>query len=178
MLPSFLHSEDCSPSSEDPLSVLVRRDPRLLMDLMYGDWETCCCRAWAEAASLLRGEDRENYTGRPCPPEPTVELPGTPEKAAVMSERISLGYDPFHPLDATWEKQGHRRGFRQTEHASNGGLTRNAVDNPAYRATATEGRQVGEEVAQRASVLAEREAAKQAAREAREKARGKQREGR
>lgn len=178
MLPSHGISVPSSPfDADDPLSVLVRRDPRLLLDLMYGDWETCCCRAWAEAASLLRGEDRESYTGKPCPPEPTQALPGTPEKAAVMSARISLGFDPFHPLDATWEKHGSRRGFRQTEHSANGGLTRNAVDNPAYRATATEGRQVGEELSQRAEVLAEREAERAAAKEARVKARGRNRRG-
>ena len=36
----------------------------------------------------------------PLPPHPTRALPGTAEKIAVMAERVDLGFQPCHPLDA------------------------------------------------------------------------------
>lgn len=35
-----------------------------------------------------------------CPLEPTLFLPGSLDKVEVMRVRVSLGYSPFHPLDA------------------------------------------------------------------------------
>lgn len=37
--------------------------------------------------------------GRKPPPHPTTALPGTPEKIAVMTERLLQGYHLHHPLD-------------------------------------------------------------------------------
>jgi hypothetical protein len=36
-------------------------------------------------------------------PRPTLYLPGTPEKVAVMKWRYEMGYQIFHPMDATYE---------------------------------------------------------------------------
>lgn len=37
----------------------------------------------------------------PCPPEPTMFLPGSREKMEVIRQRIVAGYQCFHPGDAT-----------------------------------------------------------------------------
>lgn len=36
---------------------------------------------------------------RKLPPHPTTALPGTPDKIAVMTERLLQGYQLHHPLD-------------------------------------------------------------------------------
>lgn len=40
------------------------------------------------------------YVKRPKRPQPTLALPGTPEKEAVLTERAELGQQLFNPLDA------------------------------------------------------------------------------
>lgn len=40
---------------------------------------------------------------RQYPPEPTLAIPGTREKEAVMAERFAEGYQLFHPADARYE---------------------------------------------------------------------------
>ena len=37
--------------------------------------------------------------------QPTDAAPGTPEKVAVMIQRVASGQQPFHPEDATWRNQ-------------------------------------------------------------------------
>lgn len=40
------------------------------------------------------------WKGPPPPPEPTDAQPGSPEKLAVMEQRMEAGYAPHHPDDA------------------------------------------------------------------------------
>ena len=48
-----------------------------------------------------------NFCGRAAPPgEPTVALPGTEEKLAVLELRARLKQELWHPLDATPERPG------------------------------------------------------------------------
>jgi hypothetical protein len=43
-----------------------------------------------------------NYIKRPLP-QPTNALPGTKAKMTVLAERLRLGQELWHPLDATWD---------------------------------------------------------------------------
>lgn len=43
------------------------------------------------------------YFDAPLPTAPTPALPGTPEKLAILSERVRLGQQLWHPDDATLE---------------------------------------------------------------------------
>jgi hypothetical protein len=40
-----------------------------------------------------------HYGDLPCPPAATDTLPGTPERVAVLEERMRLGYAIRHPED-------------------------------------------------------------------------------
>jgi hypothetical protein len=44
-------------------------------------------------------EDDRNTTP-PLPGAPTAALPGTPEKVAVLAERVAHWLNPWHPKDA------------------------------------------------------------------------------
>ncbi len=43
---------------------------------------------------------RQDFCGMGAMPEPTMAMPGTPEKEAVLTERAARGENLWHPLDA------------------------------------------------------------------------------
>lgn len=57
-------------------------------------------RALYETVATLRRGAATSGTVPPPPTTPTLFLPGTPEKVAVMEFRVAAGFRPCHPDDA------------------------------------------------------------------------------
>ncbi len=86
---------------------LIRRQMRSL-DVC---WRCYCTR---RDSNTVKDEDEEeddidNLVGdarymrhKPLPPTPTQHLPGTAEKVAILEERCRLGFQLWHPLDASY----------------------------------------------------------------------------
>jgi hypothetical protein len=52
-------------------------------------------------------------TGRvPAPPAPTIAVPGSPEKVAILEERALLRVSLWHPADAPMDRESRLLGIR------------------------------------------------------------------
>lgn len=78
------------------IRVAVR--PRGLCQRCHRDPVTRNAFPKVESKHARRGSAQTNDR-LPDPPEPTHHRPGSPEKIAVMAERLAAGYHPHHPGD-------------------------------------------------------------------------------
>lgn len=79
-------------------AVFVASRPRGLCWTCYADESV---RACYPSTSKFGYRGLANFCGEARGPAvPTQALPGTPEKVAVMAQRVSLGQSLWHPEDA------------------------------------------------------------------------------
>lgn len=60
---------------------------------------TCCCHRQSVTDRTEVNEAKGLAKVRLPPPIPTREMPGTPAKIEVLAERVTLGYELWHPHD-------------------------------------------------------------------------------